>query len=62
MTYIAKLLRERRQTAGMSRAEAARVCGVRWNHYWEWETGRHPPKDLDTVLAALGAKKKKRRG
>jgi len=53
MTYIAKLLRERREAAGMTRADAARACGVRWGHYWEWETGRHPPKDLDAVLAAL---------
>lgn len=53
---IARLLARRRKELGITKAEAARRCGVNWDRWNEWETAKHPPKNLDRVLKALNIK------
>lgn len=54
MAFVAELIRARREAAGLSRAELARIVQVDWRTLWRWETGRrHPRADiLERLLKA----------
>lgn len=53
MGLIANMIRTARESAGLTRAEAAERLGVDWRRVWEWEESRRAPRDLDAVLARL---------
>jgi transcriptional regulator with XRE-family HTH domain len=54
MRYLAELIQSRRESAGLKRAELARLVGVDWRTLWRWETGKRQPRGevLERLLRA----------
>lgn len=46
-------IKQIRESAGLKRAQAARLLGVRWSKIWEWETGKYQPSASATRLISL---------
>ena len=60
MPIIPDMIRQARESAGLTRAEAARLLDVDWRRLWEWEEGRRAPRNLDAILRKL--QRQQRRG